>query len=86
MEDLEKNLWARLGWNSTSWLIGPPPESERKIWDQLSDEEKAAARTLKLGLFIPDDHKLHGPLWAKDSFDGAKQWDQSFLGEGLIAP
>jgi hypothetical protein len=86
LEDVEKNLWVRLGWSSTSWLNGPPPESERKTWDQLSDEEKAAARTLKLGLFIPHDHKLHDPLWAKDSFDGAKQWDQSFWSEGLIAP
>ena len=77
LSEPEKNHWICLGWNSSSWLEGPPPESERKEWDKLSDKEKDAARALKLSMLIPRDNILHDPLWAKDSFDGAKHFDGS---------
>jgi hypothetical protein len=77
LSDLEKKNWACLGWNSSCWLKGPPPESERKTWDKLSDEEKVAARELKISMLIPSNNSLHDPLWAKDSFDGAKHFDGS---------
>ena len=77
LSDLEIKHWVCLGWSSSTWQHGPPPESERKTWDELSDEEKVAAHALKSGMLIPRDNKLHDPLWAKDSFDGARHFDGS---------
>jgi hypothetical protein len=77
LSEMEHKHWVCLGWNSTNWLQGPPPESEQKIWADLSSEEKAAARALKLSMLIPRDSALHDPMWAKDSFDGSKHFDGS---------
>jgi hypothetical protein len=77
LSEVEKRHWVCLGWSSSSWLQGPPPESERRAWANLSNEEKAAARALKLSKLIPRDSSLHDPFWAKDSFDGAKHFDGS---------
>ena len=71
---IESDLWVVLGWDVKSWDHGPAPISESKLWNQLSDEEKNAARMLKESGMIPPNHD---PQWAKDSFDGTKHFDGS---------
>jgi len=47
MSKAEQALWGVLGWTEAAWNEEEkPPASEDKYWNQLSDEERAAAAKL----------------------------------------
>ncbi len=42
----QQNAWTVLGWNAESWAHGPPPASSNKSWQELTDLERSAAKSL----------------------------------------
>ena len=47
MTEAEQALWGKLGWNEDSWEgEAKQPASEDKNWNQLTGDERAAAKAL----------------------------------------
>lgn len=47
MNDVEQGLWAKLGWNKSSWEEDTDaPAADDKDWDDLSSSERGALEQL----------------------------------------
>ena len=51
MDPETRQAWQRLGWSAATWARGPNPPSDSKDWDELSDDERAAAEVLGYNSF-----------------------------------